>query len=351
MRKIKCAVIGCGKIANAYHLPALSNIDEVLFLYACDIIEERARKAESEYGFQKWTLDYHEVLADPEVDAVFILTKIDMHAKIAIDAANAGKQIFMQKPFAHSINEGRSIIQAIEENGIKFTPSFMHRYFDESMAAAKLIRDGKIGEIESIRIRNCTKNDRDTVASYGGCMMDIGCHGIDLVRYLTGEDVSEVMAVEPKNTGQAGQESGSTKSYGPNADLHGDEVKVVLSYRLTSDIPTTHEIHWSQISMTNRFEAEIYGTKGCVYLFNPHRDDGVCIGWNNDGHPREGITWEAVPFEPTFFGEAMHRKFIEDIAGGTDNSQKAWDGFTILAVIEAVRRSIDTGRWEEVVQL
>ena len=102
---------------------------------------------------KKYTLDYHDILNDSSIDAVCIFTKIEMHATLCIEAAAAGKHIFSQKPFAYSIEEGRKIIRAVDEAGVKLTPSFMHSYMDGSIAARRIVEEGKIGEIRHIRMR------------------------------------------------------------------------------------------------------------------------------------------------------------------------------------------------------
>lgn len=83
---------------------------------------------------------------------------------LCIEAAAAGKHIFSQKPFAYNIEEGRNIIRAVDEAGVKLTPSFMHSYMDGSIAARRIVEEGKIGEIRHIRMRNATKNPFDSAA-------------------------------------------------------------------------------------------------------------------------------------------------------------------------------------------
>lgn len=68
-----------------------------------------------------------------------------------------GQAYFSQKPFAYNIEEGRKIIRAVDEAGVKLTPSFMHSYMDGSIAARRIVEEGKIGEIRHIRMRNATK--------------------------------------------------------------------------------------------------------------------------------------------------------------------------------------------------
>ena len=139
MKKIRFGVIGCGSIANEYHLPALQRVENAQLVWACDLIEERAQKAKEDFGFEKYTLDYHDIFKDESIDAVCIFTKIEMHATLCIEAAAAGKHIFSQKPFAYNIEEGRKIIRAVEAAGVRLTPSFMHSYMD---SLAKCVTSG-----------------------------------------------------------------------------------------------------------------------------------------------------------------------------------------------------------------
>lgn len=73
MKKIRFGVIGCGSIANEYHLPALRRVEGAQLVWACDLIEERAQKAKDDFGFEKYTLDYHDILNDSSIDAVGIM--------------------------------------------------------------------------------------------------------------------------------------------------------------------------------------------------------------------------------------------------------------------------------------
>ncbi|MFQ7004506.1 MAG: hypothetical protein ACLRRT_13070 [Ruthenibacterium lactatiformans] len=90
-----------------------------------DLIEERAQKAKDDFGFEKYTLDYHDILNDSSINAVCIFTKIEM--RDALHRRPPRAAIFSQKP-AHNIEEGRKIIRAVDEAGVKLTPSFMQLY-------------------------------------------------------------------------------------------------------------------------------------------------------------------------------------------------------------------------------
>ncbi|MEG0834662.1 MAG: Gfo/Idh/MocA family oxidoreductase [Oscillospiraceae bacterium] len=343
MKKIRFGVIGCGSIANEYHLPALQKVDGAELVWACDIIEERAKNAQKDFGFQKYTLCYEDILNDKSIDAVCIFTKIEMHATLCIEAAKAHKHIFTQKPFAYNIEEGRKIINTVEACGVKLTPSFMHSYMDGSIAARDIISKGILGDIRHIRMRNATKNPFDSAPSYGGCMMDIGCHGMDLIKTVANSSIESVFALSlsPNDTDK-------NRSFGEKADLNGTENTAILNYRLLNGATVFHEIFWTQIAKTNRFEMEIYGTKGSLYLYNPHRSDIVFYGFNEDGHARNNITWQEAKIDTQFFGYIQHKTFVDDLLNGTSNSKTARDAFVPLQVVEAARRSAISGKIETV---
>ena len=93
------AIIGCGRIANNAHLPALSEFEDVRIKYACDIIPEKAQAAKEKFQkIENAIEDYKIALADSEVDAVFVLTPNYVHYTVAMDAMRAGKHVFCEKP-------------------------------------------------------------------------------------------------------------------------------------------------------------------------------------------------------------------------------------------------------------
>ena len=343
MKQVRIGVIGCGGIANAYHLPALVRVPEAKLVWACDLIEERAKGAMETFGFEKYTLDYHDILNDDSIDAVCIFTKIEMHATLAIAFAKAHKSIFMQKPFAYSIEEGRKIIRTVEENNVRLVPSFMHSYMDGTLAAKEIIDSGKIGKLQHIRVRNATYNPLDTVGSYGGCMMDIGVHGMNLVHTLTGDPVKTVFAGRMWYAGEA-----RPSAFGEDADLSGSENAAVLMYELESGLTVEHEIFWFQIVHSERFEFEVYGTKGSIYLRHRNNLPVLEVGYNETGTPEQKAQWIQPEVEENFFGEKQHRTFVLDVLNNTHLSKTPREGFVPLQVVEAARRSAATGCKETV---
>ncbi len=127
---MKVAVIGCGTIANAAHIPSYMKNPEAEIKYFCDIIPERAEKAVKEYGCGTAIVDYHAALADPEIEAVSVCTPNDMHPVIAMDALRAGKNVLCEKPAARTYAEALEMQKAQHETGKVLNIGVVNRFND-----------------------------------------------------------------------------------------------------------------------------------------------------------------------------------------------------------------------------
>ena len=98
---VTIGIIGCGRIANLAHLPAMEKMSGIRVKYACDILIEKAQAVKEKFAFiENVVEDYNVILADKEVDAVYVLTPNYLHYTITLDALNAGKHVFCEKPVA-----------------------------------------------------------------------------------------------------------------------------------------------------------------------------------------------------------------------------------------------------------
>jgi len=341
---VRYACIGCGSIANNYHLPALAGIEAAQFVVACDIDEERARQTAEKFGAREATTDYEPVVEREDLDLVCVFTKIDMHAEIAISAGHAGKHVFIQKPFARTVAEGKAMVRAAQLAGVRLIPSFMHRYFDECLMAAELVRDGAIGRVELIRQRNCTRNPRESAPSYGGAMMDIGAHGIDLVRAVSGSEIARVCA---RLDDAAARADGAREE----RDLRGGEVNAFLLYELDGGAAVSHEVQWSQAAGARRFATEVYGTHGTILLHAPPGGAQIAVHSTpgSENPLREPVDWRMPELPGRPMGAAHHEAVIGALLGEAE-AQSAEDGLAVLGVCEAARHSAATGCWAEVLE-
>ena len=117
MEKVRVGIIGCGGIANSKHMPSLKKMPEVEMVAFCDIIEEKAIKAAKEFGIPdaKVYTDYKELLADPSISVVHVLTPNREHSFITIDALHADKHVMCEKPMAKTYAEAQEMLKAAKE--------------------------------------------------------------------------------------------------------------------------------------------------------------------------------------------------------------------------------------------
>ena len=138
--KLQIGIIGCGGIANQKHFPSLkANADKADMVAFCDIIESRAQEAAAKYGTPdaKVYVDYKELLKDPEIDLVHVLTPNVAHCPITVDAFAAGKHVMCEKPMAATTEDAQKMMDAWKKSGKQFTIGYQNRFRPEVQALHK----------------------------------------------------------------------------------------------------------------------------------------------------------------------------------------------------------------------
>jgi predicted dehydrogenase len=153
----------------------------------------RAQAAASALGIERAYGSYEELLADPDVDAVYNPLPNDLHAPWTIAAAGAGKHVLCEKPLAMDAAEAERMIAACEEAGVLLMEAFMYRLHPTWEAVRELVISGRIGELRAVQswfsYFNDDPNDiRNVAASGGGALYDIGCYSVNLSRMLFGTE-------------------------------------------------------------------------------------------------------------------------------------------------------------------
>ncbi|MDO5587169.1 MAG: Gfo/Idh/MocA family oxidoreductase [Clostridia bacterium] len=189
------AVIGCGRIANMAHFPALAKMDNVRVKYACDIIKEKAEKIKAEYTFVENVItDYKEALADSEVDAVFVLTPNYAHYEITMDALKAGKDVMCEKPVTVNYDLSCEMAKEAEKQGRILNIGVCNRYNKSVEMLEELNRQNRFGNIYHIYCSFRSFRDIPGLGgpfttksqSGGGVLIDWGIHFMDLILYILG---------------------------------------------------------------------------------------------------------------------------------------------------------------------
>ncbi|MBQ7740821.1 MAG: inositol 2-dehydrogenase [Eubacterium sp.] len=195
MKKLKVGIIGAGRIGQVHAKSITYHIPQAEIIAISDIFVEGAKKVAEELGIENYYQDYHEILNNPEIEAVLICSSTDTHADIACEAAQAGKHIFCEKPVDLTVAKIKKVIDAVNKAGVKLQIGFNRRY-DHNFAHIKALADeGKLGELQTIKItsRDPEAPPIEYVKVSGGIFLDMTVHDFDMARFIGGE-VDEVYA-------------------------------------------------------------------------------------------------------------------------------------------------------------
>lgn len=130
MEKHRIGIIGCGGIANGKHMPTLAKMKDVEMVAFCDLIPERAEEACKKYGAPgaKCYTDYKELLKDPTIESVRVLTQNRWHCRITVDALDAGKHVLVEKPMCITSEEAKEMIAARDRSGKILAVGYLYTY-------------------------------------------------------------------------------------------------------------------------------------------------------------------------------------------------------------------------------
>ena len=200
-KKVRWGVIGAGGIADRRTIPGMLLCDNAELVAVMEINEELAEKCRAKWDCSKAYTNEADLLADPDIDAVYIASPVVHHARQAMAAADAGKHILIEKPLAITAEEGQKVVDYCAAKGVKMAAGLMMRFGAYVQAMKAAIAEGKIGKPVSAYSQftcwypdmpgNWRQNKKD---GGGGCLMDMGVHCIDLLQYILGSEVNEVAA-------------------------------------------------------------------------------------------------------------------------------------------------------------
>jgi predicted dehydrogenase len=287
---------------------------------------DKARAAAARLGFAKAYGSYEELLADPEIEAVYIPLPNHLHVPWSIRALEAGKHVLCEKPIGLSSPEAAELLAASKEHSsLKIMEAFMYRHHPQWQRARKLVREGAIGTLRTIQTffayHNVDPgNIRNMAEIGGGGLMDIGCYCISLSRFVFDAEPQRVMGIV---------------EYDP----------VFKTDRLASGLMDfgTGTSTWTCATQLNNYQrVNIFGTEGRVEIEVPFNasPDQPCKMWHQRGDEIEEIVLDTVD-QYAIQGDLFSLAVLND----TEVPTPLEDAVANMKVIEAIVRSGETGRW------
>lgn len=348
IKKVRIGIIGNGGICKGAHSKGYLKEDRVEIVALCDIIKERAEYVRDTYfnNADVYT-DYKELLKDESIDAVDICTPNYLHSIIAVDALNAGKHVFCEKPDAVNVTEVLKMNEAAEKSGKVLMVMRNNRFVDASQYAKKYISDGKMGEIYAGR---CGWQRRRGIPgkggwfttkamSGGGPLIDLGVHMIDLAIWLMGNPtpVSVSASTYCKFADNDTSDSVNSDFGDKNAQGAFDVEDLAMGMiRFSNGAVLQIEFSWaSNIKKENRF-VELRGTKSG-------------LKWEDD--TVEFFTEEAGQLLDISAGKGSKnghhenlKHFIDVLTNGVDPCFKPQQGIDMIKILCAIYKSAETGK-------
>jgi predicted dehydrogenase len=338
-RMIRIALIGTGSIAG-YHLGALAAIAGAHVTHIVGRDRAKAQALATRMNAGEGTGELDAALA--QADAVVIATPDDTHEDICARAIAVRKAILVQKPMAQDVASARRILALASAAGIDLQVSFMHRYFEEFVAARALLAAGTIGTPTSARMRNATPGPdwadwffkKERVS--GGVVPQLGVHGIDLLTQLFGP-IAETRATTAILLHERRLADGRVVAV-ENPD------SAWATYRFANGIVATHDMSMIEAAGTDRYRLEINGTEGLLVLRGSSAPLRIL---------RKGRTdWETPVLPESAQGVRHHQRWLDGVRGVRPREATAHDALHGLLVAEAIARSSERdGAAEQVAAL
>jgi len=322
-RKIRCGVLGLGRLGYWHAVNATTRLRNVDVISVCDVDINRAKEVANELGTPNFTDQPEHIFGNPTIDAVIIATPTSTHFNLIKMASEANKAIFVEKPLTIDLNEAKQIVSILNQNHTYCQIGFMRRFDPAYREAKKRIDAGDIGK--PIYFKGISRDPdvphAEFVKHSGGIFIDVSIHDFDIARHLINSEVTAVSA------------NGSVIKHSFIADYN--DVDQGLTYLEFSsgaigDVEASRNAYYGYDIRT-----EIVGTEGSIFIGNlRHHNINVLT--------KNGSTHDILPSFPERFEDAYFlelQDFFEGLVTGAPPKVTADDGLKALEVSVAARDS------------
>jgi len=331
MNQVRIGIIGAGRISHVM-CAAHAQVPESKLQGVFDIVGEAAERLARKFDIPCRYDSYQEMLASDEIDAVLVCTPTFLHEQIVVDAAQAGKHVFCQKPMALTLEQCERMNRAAEENGVILQVGFMIRFTPPFVEVKERLDSGEIGDV--IAIRSAVFGWEPTAEWFydpnkgGGLLIDTIIHTFDLYRWYAGE-VATVYA-----DGGAYVFDGARK--------HGTPDNVMCALKFRSGAMGSIYGSWS--SGYGDKTLEIYGTEGSFFIDLMQAQGGRAFVKKNAQSPQAGGGWNNLGVLWKFGYQQEARHFTHSILGRVEPQATGQDAVEAQKLAMLADLSIRTSK-------
>lgn len=328
-KQLHIGIIGAGRIGKVHADTVAFRLPEARTLAIADVNRDAAQAVAARCGIPTIAGSSEEILANPEIEAVLICSSTNTHADLIVQAAQAGKHIFCEKPIAHSLNQIDRALAAVAQAGVKLQIGF-NRRFDANFARVRqAVESGEIGTPRLLHIisRDPAPPPLSYVRVSGGMFLDMTIHDFDMARFLIGDEVEEIytaaaVMVDPQ-IGEAG-------------DL--DTALIVLRFR-NGVIGTIDNCRQAAYGYDQR--VEILGAAGKIATENCYPNQAV-VSTGKNVQKDLPLNFFMDRYTESFANEL--RSFVAAVREGRATAVTGTDGRIPVVMGLAARKSFDEHR-------
>lgn len=328
MKTLKIGVVGAGRIGKLHVANLMTRVTGATVVAVTDVIADSAKTLAAQFGIPKVYESYHELVNDPEIDAVFVCSSTDTHSAISYDAVMAGKHVFCEKPIDFDLDRINKVIDAVNKKGVKFQVGFNRRFDRNFKHVRDTVQAGTIGDphIVMVTSRDPAPPPISYVKVSGGIFLDMMIHDFDMVRYLSGSEVTEVytngvVLVDPA-IGEAG-------------DV--DTAIVTLKFA-NGAIGVINNSRKAVYGYDQR--VEVFGSNGCITADN--ETPNLTTLYTESGVMRQKPLYFFLErYNEAFIAE--EQSFVDAVVNDRPTLVNATDGLKPVLIAMAAKQSLETG--------
>ncbi len=331
MSKLRWGVLGVAKIATSKIIPAMQHGRSCVVTAIASRDLDRAAAAAGPLGVPKAYGSYEELLADRDVDAVYIPLPNHLHVPWTIRAAEAGKHVLCEKPIALDMNQARQLPPVRDRTGVQIQEAFMVRAHPQWVKTRELVRAGRIGELRSMLghfsyFNADPSNIRNVPEFGGGGLMDIGCYLVNTSRFVFDREPRRISGVIDRDP----------------------LLKIDRTASMVLDFGGGQFAGTCSTQMVPYQRIQICGTEGRIEIEIPFNapPDRPCRIFVDNGEDPCGRGIEPIEFPVCDQYTLQADLFSEAVLAGRSVPLPLEDSIRNMACIDAVFRSAESGRWE-----
>ena len=327
-KKLKIGLIGAGRIGKLHANNLVNRVPDAELIAISDVYAPAAKELAEKLNVPNWYDDYHKILENPDVEAVFICSSTDTHSPISIEAARAGKHIFCEKPIDHDLDKIKVVLDEVERAGVKYQVGFNRRFDRNFKHVHEVVQNGGIGDVQIVKV---TSRDPEApplsyVKVSGGIFVDMTIHDFDMVRYLSGSEVTEVSAV-------------GACLVNPEIGAAGDVDTCIITLRFANGaLGVIDNSRQAVYGYDQRIE--VFGSKGCITADNETPNNTTL--YTADGVTKEKPLWFFLErYNDAFIAE--ENAFVDACLNDHPTAVGAFDGLQPVRIAIAAKESCEKG--------